>query len=359
MPIPARTAFPFSSATGSGTFAPAVDFTAGVQPFGVAIGDFDGDGNVDLAVANLGSDNVSILLGNGGGSFGAAVNYAAGSRPHAVAIGDFNGDGKRDLAVPNQFSNNVSIFLGNGNGTFAAAANFAVGSQPYSLAIGDFNGDSKSDLAVPNGGDNTLSILLGNGNGTFAIATYPVPLSSGPLSIVLGDFNGDGKSDIALGNQNSNDVSIHLGNGDGTFAAPVNYFAGNMPYAVAAGDFDGDGKSDLAVADRLTNTHFDPCGQRRRHVRHRRPAIRSDRSPTRSHRRFQWRRRDRPRGCEQRVEQCHDPLRKRKRFLCDVRPVSGGRRGSRQGSRPAISTVMAHPILPWPTSADLHHDPSG
>ena len=124
-------------------------FGAGTTPYSVAVGDFNGDGKLDLAVANEGSDNVSILLGNGDGTFQAAVDYGAGTDPDSVAVGDFNGDGKLDLVVANDDSNNVSILLGNGDGTFQAAVNYGV-SAPSSVAVGDFNGDGKLDLAVAN-----------------------------------------------------------------------------------------------------------------------------------------------------------------------------------------------------------------
>ena len=95
---------------------------------------------MDLAVANQVSDNVSILLGNGTGSFGTATNFAAGIGPFSVAVGDFNGDTILDLAVTNVNSNNVSILLGNGTGSlFGTATNFGVGTQPASVAVGDFN----------------------------------------------------------------------------------------------------------------------------------------------------------------------------------------------------------------------------
>jgi uncharacterized repeat protein (TIGR01451 family) len=123
------------------------------------MGDFNGDGKADLAVANGGSDNVSILLGNGNGTFQAAVNYNVHG-PRSVAVGDFNGDGKPDLAVANAFGT-VSILAGNGNGTFAEAVNYGAGSDPISVAIGDFNGDGKPDLAVANDYTyNYVSILL-------------------------------------------------------------------------------------------------------------------------------------------------------------------------------------------------------
>jgi len=239
---------------GSGTFQSAVNYAAGTNPVSVAVGDFNGDGKTDLVVADYGpsdisSDNVSVLLGNGNGTFQTAVNYAAGANPNYVAVGDFNGDGKSDLAVADANSNTVSILLGNGDGTFQTAVNYAVGSWPSSVAVGDFNGDGKADLAVADANSNTVSILLGNGDGTFQTAVnYAV--GNGPVSVVVGDFNGDGKADLTVANVNTNSaVSVLLGNGNGTFQPAVNYPAGNLPASVAVGDFNGDGRVDLAVAN--------------------------------------------------------------------------------------------------------------
>jgi len=150
------------------SFAAAVNYAVGNVPTSVAVGDFNADGRPDLAVANAGSNNVSILLGNGGGggTFQAAVNYSVGSGPRSVAVGDFNADGQPDLAVAN--FDNVSILLGNANGTFQAAVNYFAGVLLSSVAVGDFNADGWTDLAVTSanylGG---VLILLGNGNGTF------------------------------------------------------------------------------------------------------------------------------------------------------------------------------------------------
>jgi hypothetical protein len=227
---------------------------SGSQPDSVGVGDFNGDGKLDLAVADLGSNTVTILLGNGDGTFQVGVDYATQSRPDSVIVGDFNGDGKLDLAVRNDYSNSVSILLGNGDGTFQSALNFSTGNRPYREIAGDFNADGKLDLAITNFNDNTVSILLGNGDGTFQ-AHRDYPAGPSPVGVATGDFNGDGKLDLAVVNfTGANTVSILLGNGDGTFQAPVPYGTGVAPVYVAVGDFNGDGKLDLAVANHSGNT---------------------------------------------------------------------------------------------------------
>ena len=120
-------------------------------PLGIAVGDFNGDGKQDLAVANDWSNNVSILLGDGAGNFSAPTNFRCWSDPAAVAVGDFNGDGKQDLAVANDGSDNVSILFGDGTRQFQRPTNFGVGAGSCpSVAVGDFNGDGKQDLAIAN-----------------------------------------------------------------------------------------------------------------------------------------------------------------------------------------------------------------
>jgi VCBS repeat protein/FG-GAP repeat protein len=230
------------------------DFGTGSAADAVAVADFNGDGKLDLAVANNGSNNISVLLGNGDGTFQAAVDYGVGQAPGGMAVGDFNGDGKPDLVVANPTINSVSVLLGNGDGTFQAAANYGAGTNSNSVVVGDFNGDSKLDLAVPNPGSNNISVLLGNGDGTFQPAVNYASGGSALGGIAVGDFNRDGKLDLAVPNQyTGGPVSVFLGNGDGTFQAAVNYTVGSSPHAVAAADFNGDGKLDLAVANNISN----------------------------------------------------------------------------------------------------------
>ena len=150
-------------------------FATGMTCNAVAVGDFNGDGNPDLAVVSPNSSGISILLGNGDGTFQPAGAYGTMGTPNSIAVGDFDGDGKLDLAFVIANSSDISIMLGNGNGTFQAAANHRAGTSLLSIAAGDFNGDGKPDLAVVDTTSNEVSILLGNGNGTFQISSAQKP----------------------------------------------------------------------------------------------------------------------------------------------------------------------------------------
>jgi hypothetical protein len=194
-----------------------------------------------------------VLLGNSIGGFGAKTDFGTGTNPASVAIGDLNADGKPDLAVANWGSNTVSVLLGNGNGTFGANTEFGTGTNPYSVAIGDLNADGKPDLAVPNLRSYTVSVLLGNGNGTFG-ANTEFGTGTNPFSVAIGDLNGDGKPDLAVANGSSSTVSVLLGNGDGSFGEKTDFGTGAVPYSVAIADFNADGRPDLAVANAGSST---------------------------------------------------------------------------------------------------------
>jgi hypothetical protein len=235
-----------------GSFAEATNFsTGGFLPVSVAVGDFNGDSDPDLAVANLFSGDVSVLLGEAGGSFAEATNFSTGDFPVEVAVGDFNGDSDPDLAVVNPGSQDVSVLLGQpGGGDFGDATNFPTGGEPASVAVGDFNGDSDPDLAVADAPFGNVSVLLGQpGGGDFGDATN-FPIDGGdPESVAVGDFNGDSDPDLAVSNAPFGDVSVLFGGAGGSFAAPASFAAGDFPVAVAVGDFDGDSNPDLAVAN--------------------------------------------------------------------------------------------------------------
>jgi len=234
--------------SGDGVFTPGQTLPVDTTPISLVAGDFNGDGILDLAVANRDSANVTVRLGRGDGSFEDAPRYASGPRPVALAAGDLNGDGALDVVAANRGTDTVRVYLGKGDGTVRADASYPVGHNPSAIATGDVNGDGHPDLAVADAGSNDVRVLLGNGDGTFAPAvSYSV--GRDPSALVSADFNGDDHPDLAVADTGSNDVRVLLGKGDGTLAPAVSYAVGNYPVALAAGDLNGDGHPDLAVAN--------------------------------------------------------------------------------------------------------------
>jgi acetyl esterase/lipase len=232
-------------------FREPVEVAAGTNPKSVTAADFDGDHRLDVAVANNGSNNVSILRGDGHGSFTPAPTLAAGTAPFFITHADLNHDGTEDLLTTG--GGKVSVLLGQGDGTFAPAASFTVGADPRSVVVADFNGDGNADLAVANFGANSVSVLAGHGDGTFAAATT-VLTAVRPTFVTSGDFDGDGRPDLAVAVVGTNALgpgseSILLGNGDGSFRAGQQLTVGVFPWDSVGGDFNGDGRADLAVGD--------------------------------------------------------------------------------------------------------------
>ncbi len=235
-------------------------FPAHLGPSSIVVADFNGDGILDIAIANRTSNDVSVLLGKGNGTFNAQVKYSAGAGtdPISIAAADFNGDGKPDLVVADSGNNSISVLLNTGTGTFSAAVQYKVGNSPSAVAAADLNGDGIADIAVTNAGDNTVTVLINSGSGTFSTGgTYAT--DSSPSSVAIADFDGNGFNDLAVANRGGNDVSILLNQGGGTFATAANYcvvvvsgacssVAAVSPVSVVAVDLNGDGKPDLAVA---------------------------------------------------------------------------------------------------------------
>jgi hypothetical protein len=238
---------------GDGTFQTAVPYALTSAASSVVAGDFNGDGKLDLAVANWQTNDISIFIGVGNGTFLPQVKYAVGIEPTSISVGDFNRDGIMDLAVTNQVGNTVSILIGQGDGTFKPQVTYATGTSPYSVTNGDFNEDGKIDLAVANYGGSTISVLLGNGDGTF-LTQVPYTVGTAPSAVTTGDFNNDGHLDLAVANSGSNTASILIGHGDGTFSAAVSYPTGTTPMSVSAGDFNNDGALDLITGNSGSDT---------------------------------------------------------------------------------------------------------
>ncbi len=246
---------------GSGGFSAAhgSPFAVGSMPSSVAVGDLNGDGNPDLVIANFGANTITVLLGNGSGGFTAASGspFAVGANPQSAAIGDFNGDGNLDIVTANSGDNTVTVLLGNGSGGFMAAAGspFAVGTNPQAVVIGDINRDGKPDIVTANSGDNSVTVLLGNGSGQFTPDPgNPFAAGANPQSVALGDLNGDGNPDIVTANAGDNTVNALLGDGTGNFAPGAHIAVGSKPWSVALKDFNGDGVLDFATANSGDNT---------------------------------------------------------------------------------------------------------
>jgi hypothetical protein len=267
---------------GDGTFQTAVAYgSGGYEANSIAVADVNGDGKLDVLVANLcaiadcgsnGTDgNVGVLLGNGDGSFQTPVSYdSGGGYDRSVAVADVNGDGKPDLLVANELTGTeaggtAGVLLGNGDGTFQSVVTYGPGGYAaWSLAVADVNGDGKPDLLVANveaspGSENgSVGVLLGNGDGTFKTAVAYGSGQPRANSVAVADVNGDGKPDLVVANLcvtdptycTSTAVAVLLGNGDGTFQTAVTYLSGGYEAESAAiADVNGDGKPDLVVVN--------------------------------------------------------------------------------------------------------------
>ncbi len=268
-------------------FAPAVAYdSGGPVATSVAVADLNGDGKLDLVVANycqslnqygncFNIGEVAVLLGNGDGTFQPAVTYSTGAyNANSVAVRDVNGDGIPDVVVGNQCATPdtygcqnepgaVSVLLGNGDGTFQPAVLYgSAGYCGYSVALGDLRGDGKVDIAMANAYqvdsyDGSVSVLLGNGDGTFQPAVLYAEAGAVGTSVAIRDMNGDGIPDLIGANFSHNQsadgaVGLMLGNGDGTFQPDVLYDSGGQgAYSVALADLRGDGILDVVVANRV------------------------------------------------------------------------------------------------------------
>jgi len=277
---------------GDGTFRTAVDYDSGGSfPNSVAIADVNGDGKLDVVVANSCSSGgycsavgeVAILLGNGDGTFQAARTYNTGGfSSEYVLVADVNGDGKLDLLVVNLCNSpcddigppegSVGVLLGNGDGTFKAAVTYDSGGYfAFGLAVADLNGDGRPDLVVANFcnvsscfvnpyplPEGAIGVLVGKGDGTFQPVVAYDPGGQGTKSVAIADVNRDGKADLLSANcgpeacgpgRAGGTVGILLGNGDGTFQAAASYSAGNSPDSIASADMNGDGRPDVVVGN--------------------------------------------------------------------------------------------------------------
>lgn len=242
--------------TAVGIFSEPVLFgVVGDSPRDIAAGDIDGDGNQDIVTANREDDTVSILLGNGDGTFQAATTVTVRddlrAQPEGIALGDFDGDGNLDFAVTRSFAtqSGVAVALGDGAGGFGDLIETETGRDPRGIVAADLNGDGNLDLAVSNNDSKDVSILLGNGDGTFTSAGDFATGQDGNEALAVGDIDGDGNLDVVVANRERDNVSVMLGDGTGSLAAPTNTDTGNAPVAVALASIGDDTKLDIITAN--------------------------------------------------------------------------------------------------------------
>jgi hypothetical protein len=235
-------------------------FAAGNNPEDLALGDFDEDGRLDVAVANHETSYLTLLRGDGKGGLAPPSRIPVPSRPHphGVAVGDFDGDRHLDLAVESWAENTVLVFHGNGKAVFAREPErLAVGRKPYyKLRAGDLNNDGKDDLVTTNTDGSSVSILCTDRTGALQPAKE-IATAKSPFAVAIGDVNGDRLPDVAVAHRwgsvdpNLDRLTVLIGSGDCVFApsseSPLR--VGMSPTAVAIGDFDGDGVGDVAVAN--------------------------------------------------------------------------------------------------------------
>ena len=246
----------FERAPGS----PFVAHSGKAHNHGLSFADVNRDGRLDIVTSNQDSNSVSVLLGNGKGGFTAATGspFAAGGNPYPHALGDVNGDGNLDIVTPNVRDDSMGILLGDGKGGFrpAAGSPLRVPTRPYYVGLGDVNDDGKLDVVLSHDDVNFVSVWLGDGRGGFRAAPgSPVDLGVRGWRILLRDLNGDGRLDL-ITSSGFGGVIVMRGDGHGGFSrAPGSpYPTGRGPWNFDVGDLNGDGKLDVVTANNEGNS---------------------------------------------------------------------------------------------------------
>jgi hypothetical protein len=305
-PSPAMTLVPvsFAAFTAVPLGPPGCSDHCSTDPVAIAAGDFNGDGHVDIATANFGSDDITILLGDGAGALDAVAALPGGPHPAAIASGYLDGDLAIDLAVAAEGSESIYLYFGDGDGGFRGPFEYTMGESPTSIVLADFNGDGVLDVATADSAEGTVSVRLGDedgllnrriattlggaphglaaayvdddpildllvtrsddaqllvlhgeGDGTFTVVGA-VDVDHAPGGLAVADLNGDGTADVAIAAEGADTIDVLLGHGDGTFDPPIAYPVGSFPESVAIADFNRDGMLDLATADSLDTESF-------------------------------------------------------------------------------------------------------
>jgi hypothetical protein len=231
---------------GDGTFGTPISWESGTSAYQCAVGDFDGDGDVDIAA--VGGD-VSVLLNNGDGTFGEPTIYSGMWGGWRICAGDLDGDGDLDLVSISWYYDKLAVLYNDGSGTFGEPTIHGIGNGPYAVLAADLDGEYASDLAIVNMYPDEVSVLLSRSDGSLGMADeYEVP--SYPMAICSADLDRDGDNDLAVAHEFSGSatLSVYLNSGFGQFAPAVGYDAVSGPKSVISADFDGDSYNDLAIS---------------------------------------------------------------------------------------------------------------
>ncbi len=241
---------------GCGNFSsPPVQWNLGqdTSPSANEGADFNGDGLIDIAVANNVGDSIAVLLGDGTGGFSTVTLYPSGAQPRGLCVLDAEGDGDVDIVTAHRGSSDLGLFLNQGDGTFGAMMAFeGGGGGETSVAAADANGDGWTDLFVAHFTSSQLTVLLNDGAGGFAVSATR-PIANGPWSIALGDVDNDGAVDAVSCGSTAGRVSVLLGDGAGGLAPHFQLDVGNFPIAADLGDLDGDTDLDLVCSNFATD----------------------------------------------------------------------------------------------------------
>ncbi len=240
--------FTAASSTAFGSFFTAPSQATGTSPQSVCSFDADNDGDLDLAVANLNTDDISIFINQGDGTYAPQANFAVGSMPIAVVAFDADQDGYMDLAVANFGGvNQISVLINDQTADFSAKTDYSTSNNPSAICAYDADNDGDMDLAVTNYNSNTVLMLYNDGTGDYPlINSYST--GANPNSIFAFDVENDGDMDLAVANYGSNDISVLYNNGMGGYPTKFDYTTGANPKSIYAFNADGDEYMDLAVA---------------------------------------------------------------------------------------------------------------
>jgi len=272
--FPFTTTFSGCAPLNVNSLAPRLDFAAGSVTRSVVLSDLDGDGKADMIATNTGTYNISVFRNTstaGVTSFAGKVDIASGSAPSGagasgIATGDIDGDGKLDIVVSNYNSMDISVFINTTLGTvitFAPKVDFPTWDvlpplgfiNPLGVAINDLDADGKADIAVANFSTASVALFKNTsvaGTPSFVRQMLTTGLTA-PRELAIGDLDGDGKPDLVVSDETASKVLAYLntspGSGAFTFSAPFVSVTGNSPRGVSLGDLDGDGKLDMAIVN--------------------------------------------------------------------------------------------------------------